>query len=271
MISGNAFIAGVMGWPVSHSLSPKLHDRWLAECGIDGAYIPLPVAPDDLELVFRALPRLGFRGWNLTVPHKEAALSLVDEADETARAIGAVNTVIVREDFSLFGTNTDAKGFLANLAPHSPDYTRCVVIGAGGAARAVAYALRSSGAKETIIVNRTLEKAQALGRAVPWEQRAQALEGATLLVNTTTQGMRGHEPLDLPLHALPKAALVTDIVYAPLMTPLLEAARARGNPVATGIGMLVHQAAPGFAAWFGRQPNITQELASWLLDERNED
>jgi shikimate dehydrogenase len=259
-------LAGVMGWPVAHSRSPMLHGWWLRRYGIDGAYLPLAVRPERLEQALRALPALGFAGCNVTIPHKEAALRLVDRVDATARRIGAVNTIVVEGDGSLSGSNTDAFGFVASLGPDwHGDAGPAVVVGAGGAARAIVVALAERGVPEIRIVNRTAARAEKLvgelgGRAVPWERRAEALADASLLVNATSQGMKGEPPLDLPLARLPPAATVADIVYVPLATPLLAAARARGNPTVDGLGMLLHQARPGFEAWFGVAPEVTREL-----------
>ena len=270
-------LAGVIGWPVGHSRSPQLHGHWLARYGIDGAYVPLAVAPDRVEAALRGLAALGFRGCNVTVPHKEAALALVDDPDPVARRIGAVNTIIVGADGRLSGTNTDAFGFLANLqagipAGWSAAAGPAVVIGAGGAARAIIVALADAGAPEIRLVNRTRARAEGLAAelggpvtVVDWTGRAAALDGAALLVNTSTQGMVGHDPLDLALDALPVSALVNDIVYVPLETPLLAAARARGNPVVDGVGMLLHQARPGFEAWFGVAPMVDAALRAAVL------
>ena len=273
--SGKARLAGVMGWPIAHSLSPRLHGYWLEHHRIDGVYMPLAVAPEDLSAALSALPALGFRGVNLTLPHKEPALDLCHEVDELARRIGAVNTIVVREG-KLVGSNSDAFGFLENLKEGAPEWRAeaapAVVLGAGGAARAVVAALADAGAPDVRIVNRTRERAEALAASLggalsvrSWEQRGEALAGAGLLVNTTTLGMAGQAPLDLDLAELPDRALVTDIVYAPLVTPLLEAARARGNPVVDGLGMLLHQARPGFEAWFGLRPEVTPALRAFVL------
>ncbi len=272
-------LAGVIGWPVGHSRSPQLHGHWLARHGIDGAYVPLAVAPDRLEAALRGLPALGFRGCNVTVPHKEAAMALVDQLDPLARRIAAVNTIVVREDGSLFGTNTDGFGFLANLQAGAPNWSAgqgpAVVIGAGGASRAIIVALTDAGAPEIRLANRTRARAEKLAAelggpitVVDWADRAAALDGAALLVNTTTEGMQGHAALDLPLDALPRTALVNDIVYVPLETPLLAAARARGNPVVDGIGMLLHQARPGFEAWFGIAPAVDAALRTAVLGQQ---
>ena len=276
ILSGKARLAGVLGWPVSHSRSPRLHGYWLERLGIDGAYLPLAVAPEHLESVVRALPRMGFAGANVTVPHKEAVMALVDHLDPLARRIGAVNTIVVRPDGSLEGRNTDAFGFLENLrgggAAWTPQNGPAVVIGAGGAARAVVAALTDAGLPEIILANRGRERAEALAsdlggpvRVVDWAERADILDGAALLVNTTTLGMTGQSSLDLDLAALPTTSVVNDIVYVPLETDLLARARARGNPVVDGLGMLLHQAVPGFEAWFGVRPQVTDDLRTFVL------
>ena len=276
ILSGKARLAGVLGWPVGHSRSPRLHGWWLDRYGVDGAYVPLAVRPDDLAAVVAALPRMGFVGANLTVPHKEAALALVDEVDSLAARIGAINTLVIRPDGGVEGRNTDAFGFLENLrrgAPGwRPDCGPAVVLGAGGAARAVVAALAAAGVPEIRLANRSAPRAEALAadfgsavRPVSWDERSAALDGAHLLVNTTTLGMAGQPPLDLDLAPLPAAALVNDIVYVPLETPLLAAARARGHRVVDGLGMLLWQAAPGFEAWFGIRPDVTADLRDFVL------
>lgn len=275
-MTGRAKLAGVMGWPVSHSLSPVLHGHWLDSLGIDGAYVPLAVAPENFAEVLAALAKMGFRGVNVTVPHKEAALAAVDDADALARRIGAVNTVTVGADGRLTGTNTDGFGFLENLkegaSGWNPAAGPAVVLGAGGAARAVVVALIDAGAPDIRLTNRTRARAdriaQDLGGPVTvhdWDDRAAILANANLLVNTTTLGMTGKDPLEISLDALPTAALVNDIVYAPLETGLLAAARARGNPAVDGLGMLLHQARPGFEAWFGAAPQVTPDLRARIL------
>jgi len=275
-LTARASLAGVMGWPVGHSLSPRLHGHWLRRHRVDGAYVPLAVPPDSLAQALRALPALGFRGCNLTTPHKEAALALVDRATPLATRIGAVNTVVVEPDGTLSGDNTDGFGFLASLAAGAPgwraDAGPAVLLGAGGAARAVAVALLEGGAPEVRLLNRTPDRAGRLAGAldgpvvaVAWAERTAALAGATLLVNTTSLGMAGQPPLVLVLDALPRTALVTDVVYTPLITPLLAVARARGNPVVDGLGMLLHQARPGFRAWFGPDPAVDDELRAVVL------
>jgi len=282
ILTGRARLAGVVGWPVGHSRSPRLHGYWLERYGIDGAYVPLAVEPGDLAACLRLLPRMGFRGVNVTLPHKEAALGVVDEADDQARRVGAVNTVIAREDGRLYGTNTDGHGFLANLGACQPgwraDAGPAVVLGAGGAARAVVAALLDRAVPEVRIVNRSRDRADALARdvvragdppvtALDWEGRNEALAGAGLIVNCTVLGMSGQPALDLDLAAAPPDAVVADIVYTPLETPLLAAARARGCAVVDGLGMLLYQAVPGFAAWYGVTPEVTPELRDFVMQD----
>ena len=264
-------LAGVMGWPVAHSRSPLIHNYWLQKYDLAGSYVQLAVQPGQLATALPGLAALGFKGCNITIPHKVEALKLVDEVDANARRVGAVNTVVVQPDGSLKGMNTDGFGYIQSLLDAQPSWRAdagpVVVLGAGGAARAVVLALSDRGAKEIRLINRTLDKAQAMAaefgfpvKAVAWEQRHAALEGAALLVNTTSQGMHGSAPLDLDFSALPVEALVSDIIYVPLETPLLLAARARGNPTVGGLGMLLNQARPAFEAWFGVLPEITPEL-----------
>ena len=264
-------LAGVMGWPVMHSRSPRLHNYWFERYGLAGTYVPLAIKPEGLEKALRALPALGFAGCNLTIPHKQEAMAVVDELEETARRIGAISCVTVRPDGSLLGANNDCYGFIENLLEAEPglrfDAGPAVVMGAGGGARAVVWALAQRGAKEIRLVNRTFARAQALAedfgapvRPVEWSQRAQALEGAALLVNTTSQGMVGMDPLDLALDELPAHAFVTDIIYTPLETPLLRDARLRGLRTLNGLGMLLHQGRPAWKAWFGIEPKVTPAL-----------
>ncbi len=275
-LSGKTKLAGVMGWPIGHSLSPRLHGYWLRQYAVDGDYVPLAVRREDFAEAVRMLPRRGFAGANVTVPHKEAALAAVDEAAVEARRIGAVNTIVVRADGSLMGWNSDGFGFMENLkagvAEWNPGLGPAVVLGAGGAARAVCAALVDGGVPELRLVNRTAARAEALAadiggpiEVVSWAERESALDGARLLTNTTTLGMAGNPPLDLALERLPPEAAVNDIVYAPLRTPLLVAAAARGNPTVDGLGMLLHQARPGFAAWFGVEPEVTDEMRAFVL------
>ena len=264
-------LAGLMGWPVMHSLSPKLHNYWLAQHGLAGTYVPLAIRAENLRAALRALPVLGFSGCNLTIPHKEAALDIVDHVDPLARRIGAMNCVVVGPDGSLAGYNYDAFGFIESIREAQPawraDAGPIVVIGAGGSARAVLVSLIDEGAREIRLINRTPERAQALAqelggpvKAVAWSDRQLALDGAAMLTHTTSQGMVGEPPLELALDKLPTSALVCDIVYIPRETPLLAAARRRGNPTVDGLGMLLHQARPAFRAWTGIMPDVTPEL-----------
>lgn len=276
ILSGRAKLAGVMGWPVAHSRSPRLHGYWLDRYKIDGAYVPLAVEPAHFAQALRMLALVGFRGVNVTVPHKEAALAAVDVLDPDARRIGAVNTVTMESDGSLKGSNTDGIGFLAHLRASAPAWDAsgaAVVIGAGGAARAVVAALTTAGVPEIRLVNRTRERAEELARSfngptrvMPWVARHGAVDAASLVVNTTTLGMTGQPSLDLDLDALPKGACVFDCVYAPLETPLLADARARGHVAVDGLGMLIHQARPGFEAWFGLVPEIDAGLRRFLAE-----
>ncbi len=268
-------LAGVMGDPVMHSRSPKLHSYWLAKYGLTGTYVPLAIKAEHLRAALRALPALGFSGCNLTIPHKEAALEIVDRIDPPARRIGAVNCVVVAADGSLMGQNHDAFGYIESVRETQPawraDAGPIVVIGAGGGARAVLVSLIDQGAREIRLVNRTPARAKALAgefggpiTALGWEQREVALKGAATLVNATNQGMVGEPPLDLALDALPVSALVSDIIYIPRETALLAAARKRGNPTVNGLGMLLHQARPAFHAWFGIMPEVTPELRAMI-------
>lgn len=254
-----------------HSRSPMLHNHWFAEHGLTGAYVPLAIEPGGLEPALRSLHALKFSGCNLTIPHKQEAMAIVDEVDETARRIGAISCVVVSPTGKLSGSNNDCYGFIENVLELFPDFRAdagpVAVIGAGGGARAVVWALAQRGAREIRLVNRTLARAQRIEaefgapvRAVPWEQRADALADVTMLANATSQGMVGMAPLDLPLDRLPKQALVTDIIYTPLETPLLKAARLRGNPTLNGLGMLLHQGRPAWKAWFDIEPKVTPDL-----------
>jgi len=281
-ITGAAKLAGVIGWPVKHSRSPRLHGFWLDHYGIDGAYVPLAVEPERLETAIRGLQALGFRGANLTLPHKELVLPLVDDISEAAKRIGAVNTVMFEDDGAIRGENTDGFGFMANLKAGAPSWRAdagpALLLGAGGAARAIAVALLDAGASELRLTNRTAERAKRLADAlrpiapdrsievIAWEERSAALADIHLLVNTTSLGMGGQPPLTIDLDDLPSAATVTDIVYTPLETNLLAKARERGHDAVDGLGMLLHQGRPGFAAWFGTDPEVTDDLRRVVLD-----
>jgi len=278
-ITGKTRLAGIMGWPVAHSRSPALHNFWLDELGIDGVYIPLAVRPEQLERALRALPALGFRGCNLTLPHKQMALSIVDRVEPLARSIGAMNTVIAAADGSLEGRNTDVYGFRESLRDSAPGWrpaaAPAVVLGAGGAARAVVAALIEEGVTEIRVVNRTAVRAERMAEDLavpasrmtihPWTARDAALADAGLLVNTTSLGMAGEPDLDIDHSGLPLSAIVVDIVYVPLETALLAAARRRGHATVDGLGMLLHQGRPGFEAWFGAPVRVTRELRAAVL------
>jgi shikimate dehydrogenase len=278
-LTGRTRLAGIMGWPIGHSRSPALHNFWLEEQGIDGVYVPLAVRPEQLEEALRALPVLGFRGCNLTIPHKQLALSIIDRVEPLARRIGAVNTIIVGADGRLEGRNTDVFGFRETLRESAPDWSPtagpAVVLGAGGAARAVVAALIEARVEEVRLLNRTEARAKQLASELaapttritvhPWDKRDAALAGTGLLVNTTSLGMAEQPELEIDLSQLPLSAVVVDIVYVPLETALLAAARRRGHRVVDGLGMLLHQGRPGFEAWFGAPVRVTRELRAGVL------
>ncbi|HUH92735.1 MAG TPA: shikimate dehydrogenase [Casimicrobiaceae bacterium] len=272
MADGNTFgIAGLLGWPVAHSRSPVIHNHWLAQYGIPGRYVLFPVPPSSLEAAVRGIAVLGLRGCNVTTPHKQAIFPLLDRVDDLARRIGAVNTVVVEKDGALTGFNNDGNGFIQSLRDADPKWTPgsgpILVLGAGGAARAVVASLAAQGAKEIRVANRTPEKSReireavgAVVKVVPWEARADALDGVALLANATSLGSPGKPVLEIALDRLPKGALVGDLIYIPPETPLLAAARARGNVTVNGLGLLLNQARPAFNAWFGVMPEITPAL-----------
>ena len=261
--------ACVIGWPVSHSRSPHIHNYWLRLHGIAGEYLRVPVETRGLEQFIAELPASEYLGCNVTIPHKERAFQLVTPADDMTRRLGVVNT-IYRSDGRLLGTSTDGEGFIANLASAGNlklKNRKAVILGAGGAAMAIAGALVDQGMGEIAVANRTLERSGQLrakfGSAitpVPWENRHEALSECAVLVNATSLGMKGHPPLDIDLSRLPAAAVVTDIVYSPLRTALLGDAARRGHPTVNGLGMLLHQAVRGFELWFGKRPEVTQAL-----------
>ena len=271
--SDRFLLAAVMGWPISQSRSPMLHNYWFEKHGLAGSYVPLAIRPEGLKDALRALPSLLFAGCNLTIPHKQEAFRIVDESDDIARKIGAISCVVVRPDGTLAGTNNDWYGFVHNILDFVPDWRAdagpVTVMGAGGGARAVVYGLMSRGAREIRLCNRTTSRAETLAKefggpitVVPWEERHNALDGCAMLVNATSQGMIGHgqAPLDLRLDKLPKSALVSDIIYIPRETPLIQMARERGHRTVTGLGMLLHQGIPAWKAWFGIEPKMTAEL-----------
>lgn len=280
--SDRFLMAGVMGWPVMHSRSPLMHNYWMAQQSLAGSYVPLAIKPGGLAAALRALHPLGFAGCNLTIPHKQEAMTIVDEVDDVGRKIGAISCVVVRNDGSLFGTNNDWLGFIGNLKQRDPNWRAdagpVAVIGAGGGGRAVCYALLREGATEIRLVNRTQERAVAIAvefggpiRALPWAQRHDALEDVSMVVNVTSQGMVGNPALDLRLDKLPRSALAADIIYTPLETPFLAAARVRGNRTLNGLGMLLHQGPPAWKLWFGIEPIVTAELRQRMeqsIDEK---
>lgn len=272
----HAPLAGVIGMPIAHSQSPKLHGYWLKRYGLPGHYVPIPVMPEHLAEVLRMMPRMGFVGANVTIPHKEAVLTLADTVTDRAALIGAANTLIFRPDGKIHADNTDGYGFIANIRQHAPDWDAgagpAAVIGAGGAARAVVASLLDSGATELRIANRTRLRAEQIkaefgARLVvyDWAQVGNMLDGAATVVNATSLGMDGKQPLRIPLEALSPDALATDLVYTPLMTPFLTEASERGCHVVDGLGMLLHQAAPGFERWFGHRPEVDDETRRLIL------
>lgn len=273
-INGKTRWAGVIGWPVSHSLSPLIHNYWCAKHGIDAVYLPLPVQPEHLGNVVTALPQMGCVGVNLTIPHKQLVVEMLHKVDATARRIGAVNTLVVRED-SLHGYNTDAYGFWHNISTQVPEVKtgKAFVVGAGGAARAVIAALDEAGFDTIYVMNRTAENALRLRevsskvQAVEWFPAPDELEHCDFLVNTTSLGMYGQAPLEIALGKLPRHALVTDIVYTPLETPLLKAAKLLELHTVEGLGMLMFQAQKAFELWFGILPEVDDALREMLVEQ----
>lgn len=274
MITGASKLLGVMGWPVKHSLSPRLHNYWLQQAGIDAAYLPLAVPPDALATVIKALPQMGFVGANVTIPHKEALIALVDRVDPVAQAIGAINTLVFGPDGS-FGTNTDAFGFTENVrqAGHDLAAGPALVLGAGGAARAVLAALQQAGCPQIMLTNRSPERAQALAQAfgstielLDWARWPEALPRTKLLINTTSCGLNGHDDFTVALASLPRDAAVNDLVYRPLQTGLLRAAVAADRRAIDGLGMLLYQAQASFKYWFGVTPPVDAALRTYILD-----
>lgn len=269
-------LAGVIGSPIAHSKSPALHTHWLKTLGIAGHYIPIDVAQEDLEHIVKTLPKMGFVGVNVTVPYKEKVMDFADLVTDRAALIGSANTLIFRKDGKIHADNTDSYGFIQNLRQKAPDWNPkagpAAILGAGGAARAVVAALVEVGVSEILISNRTKARAEKLKadfgkrlRVVDWVQAGNMLEEAATVINTTSLGMVGKPPLRVPLDGLQKGTLVTDLVYAPLMTHLLNEANEAGCVTVDGLGMLLHQAVPAFERWFGVRPQVTDETRAAVL------
>lgn len=269
-------MAFVAGWPIGHTRSPALHGHWLKRYGIAGQYLPLPIAPEDFEGALRMLGKVGFVGGNVTIPHKLSAYEIADEVTDRAKRLRAANTIVYDAQRGIVADNTDGYGFIENLRSARPDWRgsagAATVLGAGGASRAIVAGLLDAGVPELRLTNRTREKAEAIAEelggaitVVDWAEAEDAVAGAALVVNTTSMGMEGGPPLSLRLDAMEAGALATDAVYAPLDTPFLKLARAKGAQTVDGLGMLLHQARPGFAAWFGREPEVDEELRRVVL------
>ena len=269
-------LAGVIGHPIAHSKSPKLHGHWLKEHGLEGHYVPIDVAPENLEAVLRMMPKMGYVGANVTIPHKERALEIADQVTDRATLIGAANTLIFLEDGKILADNTDGYGFIQNLRNGAPDWDptvgAAVVLGAGGAARAVLASLLDVGVPEILLSNRTRARAEQLRddfgariKVIEWVQAGNVMEDGATVVNTTSLGMKGKPELRVPLDGLNADAVVTDLVYTPLMTNFLETAHAKGCTTVDGLGMLLHQAVPGFERWFGPRPEVTNDVRRVML------
>ncbi|MCP3472298.1 shikimate dehydrogenase [Bradyrhizobium sp. CCGUVB1N3] len=271
-MSANGFgLAGVIGMPVAHSRSPVIHNYWLNAHGIRGVYVPLAVQPERLKDALPGLVALGFRGCNVTMPHKQTAMALLSRVNDTARRIGAVNTIVVEEDGTLSGFNNDGNGFVQSLRDARTDWRAdegpILLLGAGGASRAVVVALLENGAREILIANRTADKAEALAkefgaylRTVAWAERSAAVADKALVVNCTDRGMVGKDALEIDLSRLKPSTLVADLIYTPLETPFLAEAGARGCKTVNGLGLLLNQARLAFKAWFGVMPDVTPDL-----------
>ena len=271
-------VAAVLGHPINHSKSPKLHNYWLSLFNIDGYYIPLDIDPRNFENSIRALSGLGFVGANVTIPYKEKVLKIADKISDRAAIIGAANTLTFLQDGSIYADNTDGYGFLQNIKCKYNDWTAgegtSVVFGAGGASRAILGALIEDGANEVILANRTRSRADQLRsdfgakiKVVDWMKVQNYLSDASTVINATSLGMDGKADLPIPLQGLNKNTLVTDIVYTPLNTPLLENAAKRGCRTVDGLGMLIHQAIPGFERWFGVKPDVSEKLRELLISQ----
>ncbi len=269
--------AGVIGWPIKHSKSPALHGHWLKRYGLPGSYRAIAIQPDQLNSGLCDLQKQGYRGVNVTIPHKESILSLADSITDSAALIGAANTIHFREDGSIGADNTDGYGFIQNLRQNAPDWNpkmgAALVLGAGGAARAIIWALLNEGVPSLRVANRTKIRAENMAahfgarvEVVDWHNASAAMDGAETIVNTTSLGMEGQAPLNVVFDAAPRGALATDIVYAPLFTPFLANAAKAGLKTVDGLGMLLHQAAPGFESWFGTRPEVDAKLRAAVLN-----
>lgn len=275
-MTDNIPLAGVIGHPIAHSRSPALHTHWLRRYGIRGHYVPMDIASDDLEEALRFLPKIGFVGLNVTIPHKERALALADLATDRAALMGAANTLIFRKDGKIHADNTDGYGFIENLRQGAPDWIPnagpALVIGAGGASRAVVASLIEVGVDEIRLTNRTRTRSEALRQefgtkieVIDWVQAGNALEGAMTVINASSLGMTGKPEMRIPLDGMERHAVVTDLVYAPLKTKLLEYAESIGCRTVDGLGMLLHQAVPAFERWFGKRPEVDEKLRAAVL------
>jgi shikimate dehydrogenase len=269
-------LAGVMGWPIAQSRSPILHNYWIEKYNLTGRYVPLAVRPERLADAIRGLPALGFRGCNLTMPHKQLAMTMVDDVTDTAKRIGAINCIVVGDDGRMSGTNNDGNGYVLSVQEVAPQWKPSdgpiAILGAGGAARAIIVALAERGVLEIRLINRTFEKAERLAKEfsptvkpIVWDKRSDVIGDVALLINATDQGMIGKPALDISLDKLSKQTLVSDLIYVPPETSFLAAAKARGNVTINGLGMLLHQARPAFQAWFGVLPEITSDLRAKIM------
>jgi shikimate dehydrogenase len=272
MMAADLILAGVMGWPITQSRSPILHNYWIEKYKLNGRYVP----PERLADAIRGLPALGFRGCNLTMPHKQYAMTIVDNLTDTAKRIGAVNCIVVGEDGKMSGTNNDGKGYVLSVQEVAPQWKPSggpiAILGAGGAARAIIVALLEHDASEIRLINRTFERAERLAKEfgpaiepIAWDKRGDAIGDVALLTNATNQGMTANPPLEISLDKLSSWTLVSDLIYVPPETPFLTAAKARGNVTINGLGMLLHQARPAFHAWFGVMPEITSDLRAAIM------
>jgi len=273
---GEFALAGVMGWPIAQSRSPIIHNYWIKKYSLNGRYVPLAVRPEWLTDAIRGLPALGFRGCNLTMPHKQLAMKMVDSLTETAKRIGAINCIVVGDDGKMSGTNNDGNGYALSVQEAAPKWNPSdgpiTILGAGGAARAIIVAMLERGAKDILLINRTFERAQALAKdfgpvikPIAWEKRNDVIADIALLTNATNQGMLGKPALDILLDKLSRKTLVSDLIYAPPETPFLSAAKKRGNITINGLGILLHQARPAFQAWFGILPELTSDLRATIM------